>query len=63
MGDPKKLRSDATCMAPVDYDDKTPVEKEKTCGKSATQERVVEGMTFPLCAAHAEALDKEEQAP
>ena len=61
MSDPRKLRSDATCMAPVDYDDDTPSENvlDHTCDKPATQERVIDGMVYPFCDAHAAECDRD----
>lgn len=45
-----------TCQAPV-TDDSDPL----LCGASATEERLVEGVVFHLCAKHAAELDAEIQ--
>jgi hypothetical protein len=60
MADPKSRRQDATCMAPTGPDDAEFGSPEwTTCGKAATQERVINGVVFPLCAEHAQEVDDD----
>jgi hypothetical protein len=57
MGDPRKRRSDATCMAVTGEDEADLL--ASTCGKPATQEREIEDTVFPLCDEHAAEVDAD----
>lgn len=46
----------STCMAPLG-DRANPL--GETCRKPAVTQRAVEGIWFPLCAEHAQAVDEE----
>jgi len=59
LGDPRKRRSDATCMAPVGDEETTEEMMENTCDKVATQERAIDGVVFPFCDAHAAECDQD----